>query len=157
MVHDLLGQLTRRNETFVHNSLTPQQLGEIIDAVEEGRITVTGGKILMRHLLDAQKLSPEPSHLLPAEESITGSPSIADLIKVLGLSKSTSMNDLDQWCQEVIDRHPDQVGKVQAGKHNVLMFLVGRVMKLSQGRADAVLARGVLEKKLTGRESGSTG
>jgi aspartyl-tRNA(Asn)/glutamyl-tRNA(Gln) amidotransferase subunit B len=157
MIHDLLGQLTQRDETFTHNSISPQQLGEIIDAIEEGRITTTGGKILLRHLLDTRQkasspssnlASAAPSNLVNALESQMLS--ISDLIEELGLSKSSSIADLDRWCQEVISQYPDLARKVSSGNQGVLMFLVGQVMKRSQGTADALQAKKVLEKTLIG-------
>jgi aspartyl-tRNA(Asn)/glutamyl-tRNA(Gln) amidotransferase subunit B len=157
MIHDLLGQLTQRDETFAHNSISPQQLGEIIDAIEEGRITTTGGKMLLRHLLDTRQEASSPSAnptsaaLSNPEKGLASQTlSISDLIEKLGLSKSSSMANLDRWCQEVVDQHPELAEKVSSGKQGVLMFLVGQVMKRSQGTADAVQAKKILEKKLIG-------
>jgi aspartyl-tRNA(Asn)/glutamyl-tRNA(Gln) amidotransferase subunit B len=159
MIHDLLGQLTRRDETFAHNSLSPQQLGDIIDAVEEGKITTTGGKMLLRHLLDTRQRGKSPGPQLastapPNSENRSTSQisSIFDLIKELGLSRSSSMTDLERCCQEVIDQHPEQARKVMSGQPGVLMFLVGQVMKRSRGSADPLQARQLLEKKLISRD-----
>jgi aspartyl-tRNA(Asn)/glutamyl-tRNA(Gln) amidotransferase subunit B len=147
MIHDLLGQLTQRDETFAHNSLSPQHLGEIIDAIEEGRITTTGGKMLLRHLLNARQ---EASSLSPLAVLASQTLSISDLIERLGLSKSSSMADLNRWCQEVVNQYPELAEKASSGKQGVLMFLVGQVMKRSQGTADALQAKKILEKKLIG-------
>lgn len=40
LLHDLIGQLSFRGQTFVDNPLTPERLGELVDAVE-GRV-ITG-------------------------------------------------------------------------------------------------------------------
>lgn len=41
MLHDLLGQFTKHNESFETSSLVPEDLGGLIDAVEEGKLTST--------------------------------------------------------------------------------------------------------------------
>ncbi|KIM22544.1 hypothetical protein M408DRAFT_332902 [Serendipita vermifera MAFF 305830] len=146
IIHDLLGQLTKRDETFAQNPISPEQLAEIIDAVEAKRITVTAGKTLIRHLLDTSRKSSAP--LDPHIESSKFPLSIPQLIDTLGLAKSSSKADLDQWCQQVIDQNPELVDKVKIGKTNTIMALVGNVMKLSKGSADAVQAKALLERKI---------
>jgi aspartyl-tRNA(Asn)/glutamyl-tRNA(Gln) amidotransferase subunit B len=161
IIHELLGQLTFRNRTFTQNSVSAQQLGNIIDAVERGTITRTGGKTILRHLLDAEYSSPRsiPSTIpettissdifIPSENSsATGHLSVPTLIRQLNLVKSSSELELNDWCDEAIRDLPKESEKVRLGKKNVLMVLVGRVMKLSRGGADAAHARDLLEKKL---------
>jgi aspartyl-tRNA(Asn)/glutamyl-tRNA(Gln) amidotransferase subunit B len=161
IIHELVGQLTFRNRTFTQNSVSAQQLGDIIDAVERGTITRTGGKIILRHLLDAEYSSsrsipstipetmiPTDTPILPEKSSAAGHPSVPTLIRELNLLKSSSEQELNDWCNEAIQDLPNEAEKVRLGKKNVLMVLVGRVMKLSRGSADAASVRDLLEKKL---------
>lgn len=39
MTHELLGQLTARKETFSQNPVSIEQMGELIDIVQDGSIT----------------------------------------------------------------------------------------------------------------------
>lgn len=39
VLHDLLGQFTKHNQTFETLSITPEEFGSLIDAVETGQIT----------------------------------------------------------------------------------------------------------------------
>jgi aspartyl-tRNA(Asn)/glutamyl-tRNA(Gln) amidotransferase subunit B len=39
LLHELIGQLSFRGQTFVDNPLTPERLGELVDAVESHVIT----------------------------------------------------------------------------------------------------------------------
>jgi aspartyl-tRNA(Asn)/glutamyl-tRNA(Gln) amidotransferase subunit B len=39
MTHELLGQLAARDETFSDNPVSVAQLGELIDLVQDGKIT----------------------------------------------------------------------------------------------------------------------
>lgn len=44
MTHELLGQLSARKETFADNHLSAQQMGELIDLVQDK--VITGQSIL---------------------------------------------------------------------------------------------------------------
>jgi aspartyl-tRNA(Asn)/glutamyl-tRNA(Gln) amidotransferase subunit B len=57
-------------------------------------------------------------------------------------------NALLVWCQEAIDALPEEAVVVRAGNFKVLNKLVGRVMKVSRGTADAQAVRAALEKML---------
>jgi aspartyl-tRNA(Asn)/glutamyl-tRNA(Gln) amidotransferase subunit B len=39
ITHELLGQLAARKETFKNNKLSVEQMGELIDLVQDGTIT----------------------------------------------------------------------------------------------------------------------
>lgn len=84
----------------------------------------------------------------PEESLSTGLPPVPILIRQLNLAKSSSESALSEWCDQVIEALPMEAEKVRMGRKNVIMTLVGKVMKLSQGSADAVQARELLEKKL---------
>ncbi|CAG7848888.1 Glutamyl-tRNA(Gln) amidotransferase subunit B, mitochondrial {ECO:0000255/HAMAP-Rule:MF_03147} Short=Glu-AdT subunit B {ECO:0000255/HAMAP-Rule:MF_03147}; {ECO:0000255/HAMAP-Rule:MF_03147}; Flags: Precursor [Serendipita indica DSM 11827] len=146
MIHELLGQLTYRQLTFAQNPLSAEQLGDIVDAVEASQITNTAGKTLLRHILDAA--TPLASDSSTDSTHTPPSLSIQSLIDQLGLAKSRSDTDLEEWCQRAIDELPDKAERVREGKLNVINALVGRVMKISKGAADAVSARAVLATKL---------
>ncbi len=39
ITHELLGQLAFRNETFKENPITIEQMGELVDLVQAGKVT----------------------------------------------------------------------------------------------------------------------
>ena len=41
ITHELLGQLSFRNETFKENPMSAEQMGELVDLVREGKVTGT--------------------------------------------------------------------------------------------------------------------
>lgn len=51
---------------------------------------------------------------------------------------------LRAWCMEAIDALPDEAQRARAGHANVLNRLLGHVMKISRGRADAKATRKLL-------------
>jgi len=68
------------------------------------------------------------------------SKSIPEIVKEKGLTQVSDEGALKQLVEDVIKNNPKQVEQFKAGKETVIMFLVGQVMKASQGRAkpDAV-------------------
>lgn len=57
-------------------------------------------------------------------------------------------NDLYRICIAGVEELPEEAELVRRGNSRVLMKLVGRVMKLSRGRADAQQVRKYLENIL---------
>ena len=50
----------------------------------------------------------------------------------------------------VLAAHPEQVETFRGGKEGVLGFLVGRVMRETQGKADPKVVNRLLQEKLRG-------
>jgi len=55
---------------------------------------------------------------------------------------------LENIIDKVIRDNPKPVADFRAGKDTAVMFLVGAVMRLTKGQADASAARKILEGKL---------
>jgi len=58
-------------------------------------------------------------------------------------------SELDPVIEAVLAANPDQVATYRGGKEGVLGFLVGQVMKETQGKADAKVVNALLREKLT--------
>lgn len=65
----------------------------------------------------------------------------------MGLTPSSS-DDLKALCEDVVQKLPKEAERVRNGNEKVVMRLVGEVMKLSKGSADAKRAREVLLEML---------
>jgi len=70
------------------------------------------------------------------------------LIAEQGLGQISDSGEMDKVAGEVITANPDAVADYKAGKAQSLKFLVGQVMRATQGRANPSLAGEVLKKKL---------
>ncbi|KAG5654231.1 hypothetical protein H0H81_005918 [Sphagnurus paluster] len=144
MTHELLGQLTARKETFKDNHLSVEQLGELIDMVQDKIITGTSGKMLLRHMLGhpSAKSTKEIAAELQLNAFASSSPSTTS-------DDSSSQSDaLRELCREATVALPAEVEAFTKGNKNVLNKIVGRVMKDSRGRADAQAVRVMLEELL---------
>lgn len=80
-------------------------------------------------------------------EPVAASTSLHSLLANLGLAPS-SPDDLAATCEAVITKLPKEAERVRQGNDKVVMRLVGEVMKMSKGSADARRAREVLLEML---------
>ena len=67
----------------------------------------------------------------------------------LGLIQVKDESALERWVDEVIAAHPAEVTRFRAGEGKLLGFLVGQVMKRSQGKADPKGVQPVLQRRLS--------
>jgi len=136
ITQELLAQLARRGDTFDQIPVSAEQLGDLIDLVQEGSLTGTAAKTLLRHIFN---------HSTPQSTSVN------QLANELCLRSRASSDDaLRGLCEHAITELAVEANLVREGRMNVLMKIVGKVMKLSQGTADAKLAKAVLLDMLRG-------
>lgn len=134
VTQELLAQLARRNDTFDQIPISAQQLGELIDLVQDGSITGTSAKSVLRQFFNTQ---------------LSHSTSISNLVDEMGLRANASTDEaLRLLCEQAIKELPAESELVRRGNKNVLMKILGRVMKLSKGTADAKSTRTILEGML---------
>ena len=77
----------------------------------------------------------------------------AELASRLGLMQVQDAGQIVTWVRETIAAHPAEVARYQAGEGKLMGFLVGQVMKRSQGKADPKAASAELARAL--RREGS--
>jgi len=68
--------------------------------------------------------------------------------RYLGDGQITEAGDLEPLVDQVLAANPEQVESYRAGKEGLLGFLVGQVMKETQGRANPKLVNKLLREKL---------
>jgi len=67
----------------------------------------------------------------------------------LGLVQVRDTSAIEGWVTEVLAAHPAEVARFRTGEAKLLGFLVGQVMKKSQGKADPKGVQPVLLKALS--------
>jgi Asp-tRNA(Asn)/Glu-tRNA(Gln) amidotransferase B subunit len=70
------------------------------------------------------------------------------IVEAKGLAQIASADALGPVIDQVLAENADAVGRFKAGNANVFGALVGMVMKKTGGRANAKLAKDLLEAKL---------
>lgn len=129
-VRALLNQLAL---TFASCSIGPQDLAELLQLVQDGTLSHNIAKELL------------------AESFVSGTPP-AVLAQARGLQQISDLEQLTTWADQVIFEYTDVVQEYLGGKKNAFGFLVGQVMRLSNGLANPKLANQALREALASRE-----
>ena len=109
--------------------VTPTALAELIDAAERGRVSSSGAKEVLERMW------------------ATGRPARA-LIDELGLAQVGDEALLAGLIDQVVASNPDAVAQFRAGRTATFGFLVGQVMKASQGKANPQVVSDLLRRRL---------
>ena len=72
------------------------------------------------------------------------------IVEEKGLKQTTDTGAIEKIVDEVMAANPTQVAEIKAGKDKLKGWLVGQIMKASQGKANPALANQILNKKLNG-------
>lgn len=129
LINDVLRMLKETDKTAGELVLTPQHLAEIIKMVDANTINTNTAKSLLEKVNQSGK---SPSEIVQAE----------------GLAKVSDDNLIRQVVEQVIAESPKEVTAYKSGKIGLMGFFVGQVMKKMQGKADAQMARAMLEEML---------
>ena len=75
----------------------------------------------------------------------------SSLIKEMGLTQVSDESALIAVIKEVIDANPQSVVDYKAGKDRAIGFIVGQVMKKTQGKANPALANKLILEEIKRR------
>jgi aspartyl-tRNA(Asn)/glutamyl-tRNA(Gln) amidotransferase subunit B len=129
MLGDLTAYLNDHNLEIEQLRTTPSQLAELVRLVEDGTISGRIAKDVLAEMLQTGE----------------GARSIVDR---RGLVQIADEKALRETVDAVIRDHPEPVKDVQAGKEKAIAFLVGQVMRRTQGRANPALVQRLLRERL---------
>jgi aspartyl-tRNA(Asn)/glutamyl-tRNA(Gln) amidotransferase subunit B len=132
----LLGEFTRllnaSNSQISQSRIAPAELCHLIDQVQKGSISGTSAKTVF-------------------EEMFQGGKAADQIIKEKGLSLVTDSHEIEGAVEQAIKDNPQPVADYRAGKATAVKFLVGQVMKVMRGRANANQIQELLIKKIEGK------
>ncbi|KAA9302235.1 Asp-tRNA(Asn)/Glu-tRNA(Gln) amidotransferase subunit GatB [Aerococcus sp. UMB8608] len=112
--------------------LTPDNLAEMIQLIQDGTISSKMGKKVFKHL---------------AEEG----GSAKEYVESAGLVQISDPEQLVPMINEVIDANPQSLEDYQAGKKKAMGFLVGQIMKETRGQANPQVVNQLLKEELDKR------
>lgn len=127
---ELLALLKEAKLSIEESPVKAKDLAGLVKLIDNGTIS---GKI-------AKEVLPEMFSTGKSAETI---------VKEKGLVQVTDTKLIEEIADKVIAAHEKSVVDFKAGKQQALGFLVGQMMKLSQGKANPKLANEVLIKKLS--------
>ncbi len=127
---ELLRELNTANTSPESSPVSPEQLVELLLLVEEGTISLKVARDLFPELYASGKTPDQ-------------------LVNEKGLVQVSDEGVLKKLIEEVLAQHSTQVEQYRGGKETVLGFLVGQVMKASQGKANPGKVNTLLKQHLT--------
>ena len=77
-----------------------------------------------------------------------GEGTVEEIIERRGLKQITDSGEIEALVHDVIEQHPDQAQQFRDGNEKVIGFLVGQVMKASQGKANPKQVNDILRRLL---------
>jgi len=98
-------------------------------------------------LVESRRATPAAARTILLEMAESGADPEA-IMRDRGLESVSDRGELESVVQAVIEGHAEQVAQYRAGEGKVLNFLLGQVMRRTQGKADPAVAREVLVRLL---------
>jgi aspartyl-tRNA(Asn)/glutamyl-tRNA(Gln) amidotransferase subunit B len=131
LLRDVLAALKERDAEIGALKLAPEAFGALVRLADDGKVTVKNARTLLAELLFSG-----------------GDP--AALIAERGLGAVSDAGALETVASEVVAANEKAVAAFRAGDAKSLNFLMGQVMKRTQGKADPAAVREILSRKLGG-------
>jgi len=110
--------------------VSPERLSELVLATHSAINTATGKSVL--------------------EEMFKSGKSADDIITQRGLGQISDTREIEETVSQVITANAQAVVDFRSGKEQALKFLVGQVMKATEGRANPKLVNELLKKNFEG-------
>ena len=124
----ILGYANKNEITINDLYMTPQRLKFIIDLLQKGTISSKQAKEVFFKVLENEK---EPSEFIDEDSA-----------------QISDENELEKIIDEILDNNSSQVEAYKNGKTNLFDFFVGQVMKNTRGKANPIITKELLNKKL---------
>jgi aspartyl-tRNA(Asn)/glutamyl-tRNA(Gln) amidotransferase subunit B len=129
MLRDVAALLKEGAGEIEATRLEPGALAALIALVDAGRVTPQSARDVLRELAE-QGGDPEA------------------LIRRGGLEALSDSGVLESAADQVLAENPEMADRYRSGETKVLNFLMGQVMKRTQGKASPPLVREILARKL---------
>jgi len=109
--------------------IPPGHLAAMVRMIDEGKISGKIAKTLFGEMLERGE-APEK------------------IVRERGLEQVTDLSSIEKAVEEVLAAHSQPVSQYRAGNEKIFGFLVGQVMKATQGKASPQMVNELLRKKL---------
>lgn len=130
LIGPLLSEANVRNCGLLDLNITPGSLIELINLLQRQEISNLSAKAVLADMIE------------------TGTPAL-QIIKEKNLAQISDSDSLSAIVDQVIQENSRSVNDFKAGKNNAVMFLVGQVMKKSQGKANPKTAQDIIKRRLS--------
>ena len=132
VIGDVQAILNKENISIKQFKISPVRLGELVKIVESGKISNKQARDVFNKML-------------------TSDEDINKIIDSLGAAQISDTSLIESLVKEVIDANPQSIIDYKNGKDRAVGFLVGQVMKKSQGKANPALTNKMIVEELKRR------
>ena len=129
IMSEVLRYLNETNKEITDFTVKPYQIAELLRLMDENKINIKIAKTIFPEMIQTGK-------------------DASKIVEEKGLIQVSDEGQIEEICKLVLQENPAEVEKYKSGKTNVIGFLVGQVMKKSQGKADPKLVNQILSKLL---------
>lgn len=126
---ELLGKLNESGQSISDSPIPPERLGALLKLLEQGEIS---GKIAKTVFAEMFETGADPE----------------TVIEKRGLVQISDEGELTRIVDEVIAANPGPTAEVRGGKTKAIAFLVGQVMRRTQGKANPGEVNRILREQL---------
>lgn len=125
---NIVSYMNKNNIEIDEIYLTPEMLKFILNGIKDGIISSKQAKEILIKVLDEKV---DPSKLINKENA-----------------QISDEEELEKIIDTIIDMNPNQVNQYRNGKDRLFEFFVGQVMKNTKGKANPIITKELLHKKL---------
>ena len=127
---DLLRMLNANNMEPEDIKISPKNFVSLLKIIESGKISNTAGKEVFKEMFETDK-----------------DPEI--IIEEKGLSQISCSDEIEKLVDKVLSDNPKSIEDFKAGKTQAVGYLMGQVMKASNGKVNPPVAKQMIEEKLS--------
>jgi aspartyl-tRNA(Asn)/glutamyl-tRNA(Gln) amidotransferase subunit B len=128
---ELLRELDEAGIAADASPVSPEELGALVSAIEEGRISGKQGKDVLALMFKSGK-------------------GASQVIEEQGLAQLSDASEIEKMVTDILAANPQQLEQYHAGKETLFGFFVGQVLKASKGKANPKIVNELLREKLKG-------
>ena len=128
IVGELFSTLNKSNKTIQESPVTPENLGKLINLIDDGTITGRIAKDVFEIMIES---GDNPVSIVDSND----------------MRQVSDEGELESIIEKIIQSNPDQVKSLEE-KPNLMGWFVGQVMKETQGKANPISVNELLNKKL---------
>jgi len=129
IMSDVSSEMNKRSLGILDLGLKPKNLAGLLTLLDNGTINGKMAKEILIVMIDTKKTAEE-------------------VVKEKDLSQIVDEDKLTGIIDGIIKKNPKSIEDYKNGKVNVLMFLVGQIMKETRGKANPKLVNELLKNKL---------
>ncbi len=134
IITNLFALLNSEGLKITDSKISPSQLGQMVDLIEEDVIS--------------SKIAKEVFDLMWRDESCYDK-SPSEIVEKKGLKQITDISAISTMIDKLCDANLDKIEQIKAGKTNLLGWFVGQIMKETAGKANPEVVNSLLNKKIS--------